>query len=314
MSAQFDGGSRSVRYARAHESSDHHGDPGTIGWRLRARIDDVASVGRIAVVTRTNVVDGVAGVESFSRSTASGEIVATPPLASGSISRKQLEIWAADRDCIVVRNIGRCPLLQNGAPVSHAEFRAGDTLQLGKQLLFIVVRRPAVLPGGCAGYPDFEFGQADPHGIVGESAAAWRLRGQIAFLARQEGHLLISGPSGAGKELVAQAIHSLSKRGNRRMVARNAATLPEGLIDAELFRQLQKLPEPRHGRPPRSRRRSERLEPLSRRDCRARAGIPGALATGARQRRIPETGRGHVPSRRSQADCRHERQHLAPQA
>src|SRR6185503_2285988 len=101
-------------------------------------------------------------------------------------------------------------------------FRAGDTLQLGKQLLFIVVRRPAMLASGRPAYPDFEFGAADPHGIVGESAATWRLRGQIAFLAPEEGHLLISGPSGAGKELVAQAIHSLSRRGQRRIVARNA--------------------------------------------------------------------------------------------
>jgi two-component system nitrogen regulation response regulator GlnG/two-component system response regulator HydG len=168
----------------------------------------------------------------------------TTPLASASISRRQLEIRSSGLDGIGVRNIGKCPMLRNGAPVSEADFHAGDTLQLGKQLLFMVVRRPAVWAAGAQGYPEFEFGEADPHGIVGESAAAWRLRGQIAFLAPQEGHLLISGPSGAGKELVAQAIHSLSRRSQRKMVARNAATLPETLIDAELFGNCKNYPNP----------------------------------------------------------------------
>jgi two-component system nitrogen regulation response regulator GlnG/two-component system response regulator HydG len=168
----------------------------------------------------------------------------TTPLASASISRRQLEIRASGEQGIAVRNIGRCPLLRNGTPISEADFRAGDTLQLGKQLLFIVVRRPATFAGGCPGYPDFEFGEPDPHGIVGESAATWKLRGQIGFLAPQDGHLLISGPSGAGKELVAQAVHSLSQRSHRKMVARNAATLPETLIDAELFGNCKNYPNP----------------------------------------------------------------------
>jgi two-component system nitrogen regulation response regulator GlnG/two-component system response regulator HydG len=135
-------------------------------------------------------------------------------------------------------------MLRNGVAISQADFHAGDTLQLGKQLLFIVVRRTAVVRSECPHYPDFAFGEADPHGIVGESPAAWRLRGQIAFFAPQEGHLLILGPSGAGKELVAQAVHSLSQRGQRRMVARNAATLPETLIDAELFGNCKNYPNP----------------------------------------------------------------------
>jgi two-component system nitrogen regulation response regulator GlnG/two-component system response regulator HydG len=167
----------------------------------------------------------------------------TTPLASASISRRQLGIRSSAHG-IFVRNLGRPTLLRNGVAVAQAEFHAGDTLQLGKQVLFVVVRRPATLGGGSTGYPDFEFGEADPHGIVGESAAAWRLRGQIAFFAPQNGHLLISGPSGVGKELVAQAIHALSTRSQRRLVARNAATLPETLIDAELFGNCKNYPNP----------------------------------------------------------------------
>jgi hypothetical protein len=57
----------------------------------------------------------------------------------------------------------------------------------------------------------------------------------LGFIARREGHVLLLGPSGSGKELAAQAIHAQSDRAGRKLVARNAATFPMGLIDAELF-------------------------------------------------------------------------------
>jgi len=86
------------------------------------------------------------------------------------------------------------------------------------------------------------FGEADVHGVVGESAAAWSLREQIAFGARRSAHVLVTGASGTGKELVAQAIHGGSARAGRKLVARNAATLPSGLIDAELFGNVANYP------------------------------------------------------------------------
>ncbi|MEM6996383.1 MAG: sigma 54-interacting transcriptional regulator, partial [Myxococcota bacterium] len=79
------------------------------------------------------------------------------------------------------------------------------------------------------------FGAPDEFGVVGESWAAWRLRDAVAFTAARGGHVLITGQSGSGKELVARAIHALSARRDRELVARNAATLPESLVDAELF-------------------------------------------------------------------------------
>jgi DNA-binding NtrC family response regulator len=57
----------------------------------------------------------------------------------------------------------------------------------------------------------------------------------VAFAARRPAHLLLLGETGSGKELVARALHALSARAGRRFVARNAATLPSGLVDAELF-------------------------------------------------------------------------------
>jgi two-component system nitrogen regulation response regulator GlnG/two-component system response regulator HydG len=91
---------------------------------------------------------------------------------------------------------------------------------------------------------DFAFGAADRFGFVGESPAAWALRDQLAFAARAEGHVLVRGESGTGKELCAAAIHGLSARGGRTLVARNAATFPAGLVDAELFGSARNYPNP----------------------------------------------------------------------
>ena len=72
----------------------------------------------------------------------------------------------------------------------------------------------------------------------------WRLRESIAFAAKADTHVMLLGESGTGKELAAHAIHKLSSRGERTFVARNAATLPSGLIDAELFGNAKNYPNP----------------------------------------------------------------------
>jgi two-component system nitrogen regulation response regulator GlnG/two-component system response regulator HydG len=168
---------------------------------------------------------------------------ATQALSNRSISREQLAIRAIGPDRLHVRNVGRCPLLRNEVAISEGELAAGDVVQLGRQLMFVVVARPPLkLEASAAAYPEFPFGEADPFGIVGESAAAWRLRHDIAAIARRRGHVLVLGETGTGKELVARAIHGLSGRGPRPLVTRNAATLPESLIDAELFGNQKNYP------------------------------------------------------------------------
>jgi DNA-binding NtrC family response regulator len=177
----------------------------------------------------------------------SARAASVPALRNPAISRAQLEIQARGSRELAVRNLGRCKLLHRGAVVAEAAVAPGDTLQLGRQLLFVAVQRPAVMPDTAEGwlaYPEFPCGEVDPLGMVGESAAIWRLRGEIAAAASRPSHVLISGPSGSGKELVAQAIHALSPRGGRPLVARNAATLPEALIDAELFGNARSYPNP----------------------------------------------------------------------
>ncbi len=165
-----------------------------------------------------------------------------PPLASRRISREQLRIRAHGTQSLTVENVGRCLLFHNGTRSDSASVEPGDTLQLGQELLLVCVRRPAWMRSSYAARAPMPFGQPDAHGIVGESPSIWELRRQIAFVAQRAEHLLIIGDSGTGKELVARAVHALSPRSRGALVARNAATFPEGLVDAELFGHARNYP------------------------------------------------------------------------
>jgi two-component system, NtrC family, nitrogen regulation response regulator NtrX len=71
--------------------------------------------------------------------------------------------------------------------------------------------------------------------MLGDSPAMARLREEIAKVAPTNGRVLILGESGAGKELIAQEIHRLSKRAAGPFVKVNCAAIPSELIESELF-------------------------------------------------------------------------------
>ena len=62
-----------------------------------------------------------------------------------------------------------------------------------------------------------------------------RLTKQIEKAAQQDATVLISGASGTGKELVATHIHYLSKRKYENFITINAGSIPQELIESELF-------------------------------------------------------------------------------
>ncbi|MFY0534284.1 sigma-54-dependent transcriptional regulator [Nannocystis pusilla] len=166
------------------------------------------------------------------------------PFESGRVSRRQLRIVPGGPDEITVELVGRGTLAINGHPSQRALCRPGDIIEVSDRFMLLLTRRPLDWPGGPAWAQDFAFGTADRHGIVGESPAAWSMRTQLAFLAARDEHVLVVGPSGSGKELAVQAIHAASRRTGRPLIARNAATIPETLIDAELFGNLKNYPNP----------------------------------------------------------------------
>jgi len=71
--------------------------------------------------------------------------------------------------------------------------------------------------------------------IIGESAVMIALKKEIEKVANTEARVLILGPNGSGKELVAKNLHTLSPRANMPFVEVNCAAIPPELIESQLF-------------------------------------------------------------------------------
>jgi DNA-binding NtrC family response regulator len=73
--------------------------------------------------------------------------------------------------------------------------------------------------------------------IVGQSAALRRVLKAVENVAPTDSTVLIYGETGTGKELIARAIHNLSRRRSNPFVKLNCAAIPTGLLESELFGQ-----------------------------------------------------------------------------
>lgn len=82
--------------------------------------------------------------------------------------------------------------------------------------------RPAIAP---AALPE----------LLGTDPRMLEVGRRIRLVAPRSTAVLVQGPTGTGKELVARALHRLSPRASRPFVALNCAAIPEALLEAELF-------------------------------------------------------------------------------
>ncbi|RDW20021.1 sigma-54-dependent Fis family transcriptional regulator [Oceanobacillus arenosus] len=73
------------------------------------------------------------------------------------------------------------------------------------------------------------------HDIIGNSPQITELKTKIKKIAPSDASVLIRGESGTGKELVAHSIHHLSERHTKPFVSINCASIPEHLLESELF-------------------------------------------------------------------------------
>ena len=80
-----------------------------------------------------------------------------------------------------------------------------------------------------------QLGDKSFSGPMGASPVMLNLREQISRVAPLDTWVLITGENGTGKELVARAVHSASRRSAKPLVALNCAAIPEELIESELF-------------------------------------------------------------------------------
>lgn len=77
--------------------------------------------------------------------------------------------------------------------------------------------------------------QPSQNSITGNCAAMQELFKRLSKIARTEATVLIQGESGTGKELTAREIHQQSPRANAPMISVNCASIPDTLIESELF-------------------------------------------------------------------------------
>jgi two-component system response regulator PilR (NtrC family) len=114
-----------------------------------------------------------------------------------------------------------------------AAMRAGacDYLVKGRSLVDDVVR---AVGAQASARVEAAMGQGGAT-LVGGSAEMAALRASIAQCARSGACVLVEGETGAGKELVARALHAGSARAHGPFVAVNCGALPEQLVESELF-------------------------------------------------------------------------------
>jgi transcriptional regulator with GAF, ATPase, and Fis domain len=109
----------------------------------------------------------------------------------------------------------------NGRRVTEAALVDGDVITVGDSLLVVSVEPE-----------DLGDGQAPE--LLGASVAARRLRALLAQVAPSDATVLLLGESGAGKEVAARAVHTLSGR-KGPFVPVNCSAIPETLAESQLF-------------------------------------------------------------------------------
>jgi DNA-binding NtrC family response regulator len=103
---------------------------------------------------------------------------------------------------------------------------AGMSSSAKKSFMRSAATVPAVLElGAAARLPE----------LIGDSDRMVEVSRRIRLVAKRKTTVLIQGPTGTGKEVVARALHRLSLRADRPFVALNCAAIPEALLEAELF-------------------------------------------------------------------------------
>ncbi|MFC0217757.1 sigma-54 interaction domain-containing protein [Pseudochelatococcus lubricantis] len=135
----------------------------------------------------------------------------------------------------VARVVNRVPILRDGqlvGAIGRVMFKAPEEVHELSRQISSLRAEVDYYKKELAGLRHRAFGLEE---IVGESDAIRQLKEEIRKVAPLDVPVFISGESGSGKELVAHAIHNLSRRVERPMVVLNCGALPSTLVESELF-------------------------------------------------------------------------------
>ena len=153
------------------------------------------------------------------------------PLADPHISRRPLRlVRTAGGDLELRRAASGTETILDGRPLGAVQRVESARLQRGAVLVL----------GGCACLLLHELQPTPPpalprHDLVGDSTALAVLRAQVERLTEVEAPVLLRGATGTGKELVARAVHAVSRRRAARFVSVNMGAVPAELAAGELF-------------------------------------------------------------------------------
>ena len=149
-----------------------------------------------------------------------GDEIGAVTLRDNRMSRRHASV-GADALGVTVRDLdSKNGTWANGRRVERARLSSGDVLRLGDSVFVAMVDELGADPGSPV--------------LLGRSPAMSRVRQLIGKVAPSPLSVLVVGPTGTGKELVAQAIHQLSGRPGK-LVPINCAALPDTLVENALF-------------------------------------------------------------------------------
>jgi DNA-binding NtrC family response regulator len=92
----------------------------------------------------------------------------------------------------------------------------------------------SIRPAASTANPSTSISERLPE-LIGNHPCMLEVSRRVRLVAPRMASVLIEGPTGSGKELVAEALHRLSTRSRKTFVALNCAAIPEALLEAELF-------------------------------------------------------------------------------
>ena len=121
--------------------------------------------------------------------------------------------------------------------VEATKLGAFDFLQkpLDRERLLITVRNAVQAKDLMIEVKEMREQAEEKYSILGESPRIKEVLASIRRVAQTEARVLILGENGSGKELVARAIHRLSRRQDQKFIEVNCAAIPNELIESELF-------------------------------------------------------------------------------